>query len=124
MRKITKYRQPITLNGKFSRWHYWGYVGGKLEEFTSPLSSNQGKIEESYQFVGLKDKNGKEIYEGDIVKDTNGGIGVITNEEWMEIGVLPVDDKPQVYEDTASRPEKWYLFEVIGNIYENPELLN
>ena len=65
---------------------------------------------ELMQFTGLKDKNGKEIYEGDIVKwDKVSGEVKMRNASW-------------IFEDG------WLLdipegVEVIGNIYENKELL-
>jgi len=64
------------------------------------------------QFTGLCDKNGKEIYEEDIVK-TKIGIGYVFN----RLGCWFVEFQKELGYFSSSD------IEVIGNIYENPELL-
>lgn len=72
--------------------------------------ANQGF--EVMQYTGLKDKNGKEIYEGDIVKEDD-KVGVI---EYHGSSFMGVFGDERVLNGESD-------FEVIGNIYENPELL-
>jgi uncharacterized phage protein (TIGR01671 family) len=69
------------------------------------------------QFTGLKDKNGKEIYEGDVVEWTD-GTGERAQIVWSE-GDAGFFEEPIL--NGFSHAHHGYT--VIGNIYENPELL-
>jgi uncharacterized phage protein (TIGR01671 family) len=81
---------------------------------------------EIMQYTGLKDKNGKEIYEGDIVKISGPYfrksiqeimlIGYDTSRAWF--GVVDV-----LHTVSLSAFDNEKDIEVIGNIYENPDLI-
>lgn len=80
------------------------------------------------QYTGLKDKNGKEIYEGDIIQQ-------LEFEDWGDDTgyILNRDVQFKTYDTAYGFYESGWYFgshgrikkdcEVIGNIFENPELL-
>ena len=70
------------------------------------------------QFTGLKDNNGKEIYEGDILTDN-----IVV--DWCPISAgFCLNKKGCIFPHYFKEALDADKVEVIGNIYENPELLS
>lgn len=92
-----------------------------LERVGHLLSIRDAKFNdvELMQYTGLKDKNNKEIYEGDIVTLHNSRYKVIFNMEQARFVLR--DDKFEIeIPFTNNNNER---MEIIGNIYENSELI-
>lgn len=68
------------------------------------------------QSTWLKDKNSQEIYEGDIVKIEDRFWGVYRDESYLEYFIMNWESNEPMY--------SYAHYEVVGNIYENPELIN
>ncbi|MBC1287926.1 hypothetical protein HBP70_04395 [Listeria welshimeri] len=77
------------------------------------------------QYTGLKDKNGKKIFEGDIVINSKGQIGYIAFlvQEAGFVVVLKNSDYRLGHRNTNECYERATHHKIIGNIHENPELL-
>lgn len=125
---------------KFRVWNknhksfmYWGFIDGS---FIGPPSGRGMSIEEceklSEQFTGMHDINGKEIYLSDIINITNcecTGYDDQGNEIYVDcIGEVLFEDGTFVFDghSAGTIPLSAFIAEmnVIGNIHENPELLN
>lgn len=74
------------------------------------------------QYTGLHDKNGKEIWEQDICKDYMGYLHrVVWDEKYLSYMFERADGK--LLSGVGQNAEGFQV-EIIGNIYENPDLLN
>ncbi|MDQ8501506.1 YopX family protein [Enterococcus faecium] len=80
---------------------------------------------ELMQSTGLKDKNGVEIFEGDVVITSKGAIGYVAylQQEAGFVVVLKKSDYRLGHRNTGESYDVATAHEVIGNIYENSELL-
>lgn len=77
------------------------------------------------QYTGIKDMEGNEIYEGDILRKFDGKKYVILWDSG-DAGFVSVDLKEYILKPESRLDERdlvWVVCEVIGNIHENPELL-
>ena len=96
---------------------------GEFESIGVGISFLRGADKvELMQSTGLKDKNGKEVFVGDIIKCTRGCPHEVYLEK--EYGGTYVGGMPAIYLKGIKEGYAWTgEEEILGNIYENPELL-
>lgn len=143
MNREIKFRNAfLHKDGSFSHFCYWGAINTKGEPlsddgcFVSPSSSNGLDKQWHQQYTGLKDKNGKEIYEGDMLNYKRTGdnwAATPTFDKDYEItvgfknGMFICNDSERSLFDYIKcityKQNNWTDWEIIGNIYENPTLL-
>ena len=100
------------------KFRAWDYTQNKMIDWQSMQGWAMGSLnsgENKMQFIGLLDKNGKEIYERDICSGHSDGNGRIV---WQEGEYVYEFNDEAVVGLWEAKP-----LEIIGNIYENPELI-
>ena len=119
-----KHNQNMFANDELIIWN-----GNVYANDSKKLSCNNLKgwsIDDEYlmQSTGLKDKNGKEIFEGDIV-DYKGRKAVVKwHGSYASFIYRFVDELNERVSEWHPLFLAYYHFEIIGNIYENKELLD
>lgn len=107
-----------------------GYVGKITEEFLGKCVFNQEDLTADkectlMQCTGLKDRNDKLIYEGDIVSIDDGELkGIAQRHNKFDEYYGCIEIKLICRHLTIYKPTVFAESEIIGNIYENKELLN
>jgi len=113
------------------KFRAWDAEHKKMRGHTDPqtiqaviFGNDYGGRIEIMQYTGLKDKNGKEIYEGDIASCVyNGNSNIYTVVfDLSELDYKATNGKKNYGENFQYMPCCEEI-EIIGNIYENPELL-
>ena len=142
MRQIRFRAKPCYMGGNQPAWVYgtFQYIAqrrvrsGATDNGTLEQRNDKGRIVDLYgtetevlydtvgQFTGMKDKNGKDIYEGDIIRFVNGQKKV--SGEWVDNEfIYTVEYSEGAFCGVLGLSMALDAVEVIGNIFDNPELI-
>ena len=97
--------------------YYWNDNGDEI--FAEDVDESKFAVN---QFTGLKDSKGTEIYENDIV-EFEGGVFLVAHDDEDACYVLQTMRRGELKNDRNLNGHAASVCKIIGNIYENPELL-
>ena len=116
------YGMPVYSDDEIEYMNVIGYVPGRYDTFRI-------KPETICQFTGLTDSNGKEIYDGDILRKKDGLHYLLEiDKDFLRTAIYCLQQGK--IDGICTTDKKWYGeikregVEVAGNIYDNPELLH
>ena len=134
--KQVKFRRPhYDREGNFSHFSYWGKISFNKDfsesSFTSPTFNSKCTYKEDEQFTCAKDKNGIEIFSGDILSDyvkTDEGlkqslVHVFWNGKKLRWDLDMSHKQDKTYSYPLATELDQYDYEITGNIHENPKLI-
>jgi uncharacterized phage protein (TIGR01671 family) len=112
--------QYIYYNDKKYMGHFYLTLDGKFYNFHNGSGGGEYVVQ---MYTGVKDRNEKEIYEGDIIRTTGGeshpNVGLV----YFACGAFLIDGAGLLHDEVTSlKPDFAQDLEVIGNKCENPEL--
>jgi uncharacterized phage protein (TIGR01671 family) len=111
MTREIKFRAYYVPEKYMMDWKEFEYQLNENNYISPFKSTDNWKV---MQYTGLEDKNGVEIYEGDVLTE----LGHVKVVEWSDKGLGWVSTIVKEYKNNYSAS-----IEILGNIYENPELL-
>lgn len=105
----------------------FGEWGGVFDTFLFNKDGKNWNDLKIMEFTGQKDKNEIDIYEGDIVNDDELGNGIVIFQSGCFFMMYDADTNMEflgLKTDKFGRLQEKRIVEILGNIYENPELLS
>ena len=125
-KRYKRMSQPFGIGGDISCLVYFPEENGKLDSILIEVVACEKERFVIMQYTGLKDLEGREIYEGDIIGENKEVFGIVVWDKANARFAVKFDN----YVD-ASRMSiydwmehwKYRNWRVIGNIYQNPEIL-